>query len=116
MKKTASESPNPWYKVVAADYYGAFEVPIRGTLSSYAPNTPNDQRLEIKQNMAIEVLWPGGEHYTVEKLRIEDGHDSAQIDMNCTPDQFQTRMLYVEINYHGVKAKVPLKNLKIRPA
>ncbi len=84
-------------RVKTLDYYGEFEG-VKG--------------VDLKHGQKIIVNWPDGRS-SREKLTIEDGHGTAQVDMNNYPDHFKTRHLYAERRINGLKVKIPLIGLKI---
>lgn len=116
-----------WGRVMTVDYYGAFEgiviyvknIPMGIAYtseglheSSKAGKLENVTTVQIKNRQAIKVRWPDKDE-TYEKLCIEEGHDSAQVDMISGPDRFETRHLFVITKFNGLKVKVPLSNLKV---
>jgi len=98
-----------WLKVTTTDYYGAWE-----TLGQ-KPSDAEFRNPREKAGTVLEVRWPDGT-ITKEKLAVEHGHDSAQIDMNNHPDHFGTQTLYVHRTVNGLRQKIRLKDLRFRLA
>ena len=89
--------PKGWTSVKTTDFYGEYEE---------AKGIPKNAKTVI-------VLWPNGVQ-TCNELVVVDGEGSAQVDMNCYPDHFRTRKMFVKISYYGHEVLVRLKGLPIK--
>ena len=95
-----------WGKITTEDYYHAYEeLELEG--EGHMLNS------KVKTGLAVKVKWPNKDE-TLERLVVKEGEDSAQIDMNNSPDRFPTRILYVSHIVNGTKVLIPLKNKRIK--
>lgn len=113
------KNEKPWFKIEADDFYGEYDTPYVkrgpkwfGSNKSINDHWPDDTKIKNKQK--IQVRWPDG-RVTTEILSIVTGWGSVQVDMNATPDQYESRNFYAEIKYHGKKVNIPLRKMMVKP-
>lgn len=101
MKKPQPEpGPDKWLKVKATDFYGRWEE-IKG--------------IEVKPGMEVYVKWKDGS-VTREKIVLQLGTDTAQVDMNDCPDRFRTREILIYRKERGVAYFIPLRYMRVQRA
>ena len=97
------------YVIRYTDYYGEFFEAVKSDAKKSENGWfPKESKLSLKSGDKLKVEWPD-KKTTTETIQLESGYDSTQVDMNNSPDHFETQKICVTRKYHGYAVLISLR-------